>query len=659
MTTTKPTSPVSTMLKNFLPLFLLTFFMGAALQTSQAQGIPTNGLLAYYPLNGNASDVSGNGKNGVINGSLTLTPNQAGMPNGAMRFPNGYITVTPTPFNVNGNWTISTWCKIDSGNTGANDLLSTGLGNSGGVKNDWYGAQYGGPYWQLIEGHQYGVDGVGSGNLLATATNSPYSWNMLTTTKNGNTLEIYLNTTLLNSSTNGATAFDQGYLAIGRGDFSFSGSMNEMLIYNRVLSTNEIAQIYTYESTAVGPAITTNVSNTSALIGSNVTFQVAASGTAPLTYQWYWTNNNPAQFAQAYPQTASGFVFGAVVTNGGFGYGNVPHVTFVGGGGSGASGYGVISNGMVTSIVVTNAGGGYSNSLPAAVIDPPNGILIGQTNSSLNITNLNPANSGGYFVVVSNVFNSVTSSVGYATVLYAPTIVSNPKSVNLSLHGSNTLSVSASGTSPLSYQWTFNTTNISGAIATNYSITNFALTNIGNYAAIVSNPYGTVTSTIASVQMLPTLTVPFTGAVNLWGQPTTLSVGAVGSGTLMYQWYFNGVPIAGATSNTYTFPVVQFTNAGLYSVVASNAYGSVSNNAYQLVVNPANVSLGLYAGVIVQGTVGYSYNIQASTDLGNTNSWVTLTNIILTSPVQIWNDNSTDVHAQGNPKRYYRVLAGQ
>ena len=647
------------MLKNFLPLFLLTFFMGAALQTSQAQGIPTNGLLAYYPLNGNASDVSGNGKNGVINGSLTLTPNQAGMPNGAMRFPNGYITVTPTPFNVNGNWTISTWCKIDSGNTGANDLLSTGLGNSGGVKNDWYGAQYGGPYWQLIEGHQYGVDGVGSGNLLATATNSPYSWNMLTTTKNGNTLEIYLNTTLLNSSTNGATAFDQGYLAIGRGDFSFSGSMNEMLIYNRVLSTNEIAQIYTYESTAVGPAITTNVSNTSALIGSNVTFQVAASGTAPLTYQWYWTNNNPAQFAQAYPQTASGFVFGAVVTNGGFGYGNVPHVTFVGGGGSGASGYGVISNGMVTSIVVTNAGGGYSNSLPAAVIDPPNGILIGQTNSSLNITNLNPANSGGYFVVVSNVFNSVTSSVGYATVLYAPTIVSNPKSVNLSLHGSNTLSVSASGTSPLSYQWTFNTTNISGAIATNYSITNFALTNIGNYAAIVSNPYGTVTSTIASVQMLPTLTVPFTGAVNLWGQPTTLSVGAVGSGTLMYQWYFNGVPIAGATSNTYTFPVVQFTNAGLYSVVASNAYGSVSNNAYQLVVNPANVSLGLYAGVIVLGSVGYSYNIQASTDLGNTNSWVTLTNIILTSPVQIWNDNSTDVHAQGNPKRYYRVLAGQ
>jgi hypothetical protein len=98
------------------------------------------------------------------------------------------------------------------------------------------------------------------------------------------------------------------------------------------------------------------------------------------------------------------------------------------------------------------------------------------------------------------------------------------------------LNVSANGTGPVAYQWTFNSTNINGANANKYSITNFSLTNIGNYAAIVSSPYGAVTSSIAVVQMIPSLTIPFNGSIALWGQNATLSVGAVGSGTLDYQW---------------------------------------------------------------------------------------------------------------------------
>ena len=76
------------------------------------------------------------------------------------------------------------------------------------------------------------------------------------------------------------------------------------------------------------------------------------------------------------------------MTNGGFGYGNVPNVSFVGGGGSGASGYGTVSNGILVGITVTNAGGGYA-SLPAVVIGAPNGYFYGQTNSSLTISNAN------------------------------------------------------------------------------------------------------------------------------------------------------------------------------------------------------------------------------------------------------------------------------
>ncbi len=67
----------------------------------------------------------------------------------------------------------------------------------------------------------------------------------------------------------------------------------------------------------------------------------------------------------------------------------------------------------------------------------------------------------------------------------------------------------------------------------------------------------------------------------------------------------------------------------LFSVVVGSEYGSVTNTAYQVVVNPANTSIGLFAGVIIQGTVGYSYNIQSTTNLSDPNSWVTVTNITL------------------------------
>ena len=66
----------------------------------------------------------------------------------------------------------------------------------------------------------------------------------------------------------------------------------------------------------------------------------------------------------------NGFVVGATISELGGGYTNTPLVRFIGGGGSGAAGFAVVSNGVVTSITVTNAGYGYTNA-PLVVIDPP------------------------------------------------------------------------------------------------------------------------------------------------------------------------------------------------------------------------------------------------------------------------------------------------
>lgn len=83
-------------------------------------------------------------------------------------------------------------------------------------------------------------------------------------------------------------------------------------------------------------------------------------------------------------------------------------------------------------------------------------------------------------------------------------------------------------------------------------------------------------------------------------------------------------------------------------------YGVVTNTPAVLVVNPANVSLGLYAGVIIDGTTGYTYGIEYTTNLQNA-VWQSVTNITLTQPVQIWVD--TSVNVPNAPKRFYRVTS--
>ncbi len=240
-----------------------------------------------------------------------------------------------------------------------------------------------------------------------------------------------------------------------------------------------------------------------------------------------------------------------------------------------------------------------------------------------------------------------------------PAITQNPTDVVATALSPVEFTAAAHSFYPFTYQWQLNGTNLLYATNSTLSILSARQSNVGQYTLIASNAYGSVTSSAANLFLYPYLNAPFTGVVTYWGQTNTLSVGAWGSGSLAYQWYFNGTAIAGATNTTLPLGGIQFTNAGQYSVVVSSSLGSVTNTPYQVVVNPAETSLGLFPGVIIKGTVGYSYTIQATTDLSTTNSWATVTNITLTSPIQIWNDNSSDVHSAGNPQKFYQVIPGQ
>jgi hypothetical protein len=88
------------------------------------------------------------------------------------------------------------------------------------------------------------------------------------------------------------------------------------------------------------------------------------------------------------------------------------------------------------------------------------------------------------------------------------------------------------------------------------------------------------------------------GGTYVGGYPVTLSVNASGTAPLAYQWYFNtNTVIPGATTNSYAFPSVQPADAGIYTVVVTNAYGSVTSSPAGLTVLPgaySNVASNLW-----------------------------------------------------------------
>jgi len=139
------------------------------------------------------------------------------------------------------------------------------------------------------------------------------------------------------------------------------------------------------------------------------------------------------------------------------------------------------------------------------------------------------------------------------------------------------------------------------------------------------------------------------------GGTAAFSVSPGGSAPFSYQWYLNGLPIAGATNSSFHFVNVQSTNAGAYSVVASNVVGSVISSTAELAVIPP-IQLGPAAMVVnglfqfsFTGSIGALYTVQTSTDLM---VWTTLTNLLdAANPVTF-----TDSNSAPQSRRFYRVL---
>lgn len=227
------------MLKNLLLFAITVTFM-----TSLAQGTLSNGLLAYYPLNGNTMDESGNGNNGILtSGTLTATYDRFGKTKGANYFDGNTWITTPINAIPSGKLTLSAWIKTSGPN--GKDYITviasrSGFNNANTItimKN-----------LNLVTN----LD-AGSGALIQQFVSTPTLvdniWHFVALTYDGTVMKTYIDGILQKQTMVSISIKVGSHLKIGNDDEAgqtsrnFYGSIDDVRIYDRALSATEILQL--------------------------------------------------------------------------------------------------------------------------------------------------------------------------------------------------------------------------------------------------------------------------------------------------------------------------------------------------------------------------------------------------------------------------------
>ena len=233
------------------------------------------------------------------------------------------------------------------------------------------------------------------------------------------------------------------------------------------------------------------------------------------------------------------------------------------------------------------------------------------------------------------IFAVAMSLATFTQVFGQPIITQQPQNQTNLAGTTATFTVGATGAEPLSYQWR------SYANATSFTNLPFgteatlALTNVQPttrlFAVVVTDSGGSATSSpLASLTVLvpPSITSQPKVQIMTVGATATFTVTAAGTAPLAYEWRFNDANLADKTNRSLSLPNVQLTNAGNYTVVVTNAFGSVTSRVAALMfttihrlggitANPDHsISLNL-AGVVPSPFAPYYdlYPLEASMNL--------------------------------------------
>lgn len=265
-----------------------------------AQSWLTNGLVAHYPLDGDTSDASGHGNDGVAVGA-TPTTNRFGVPNKCYRFDgNGQYIVAPGTNLPTGQRTISVWFKANRLDTRPAILgYGTTCGSAFFMALNHYGDQ---SYTVTTHCRIYEM------NIPFTnaVVNSWYHWAVVMDDQG---MSFYLNGQRFGSRLGTSTTEVAGsQLGLGTisstvGEVPYSdvnvgyldGYLDDVRIYERAFSAVEVLALYDVEGGGGGvisPFFAQNPVSRVVRPGGDCTFTATAIGTPPPAYQWQFNGAN-------------------------------------------------------------------------------------------------------------------------------------------------------------------------------------------------------------------------------------------------------------------------------------------------------------------------------------------------------------------------------
>ena len=306
----------------------------------------------------------------------------------------------------------------------------------------------------------------------------------------------------------------------------------------QVVVTNNFGSITSATAIVWIPPVVIAQPSATVIFGSNVSFNVTAAGTPPFSYQWYFNGA---------PMTDSGRISGSTTTN----------LTIANFQPADLGNYTVVVSNLTGS--VTSAPASVTVLNPVISTQPQNRSVLGgattsfsvsatgqqpfayqwqfngtnldwATNNPLVLTNVLVSQAGTYSVVVSNIYGMAASSNATLNVA-ALTITTQPTNRGAWLGGSAAFRVNVSGQSPLSFEWQCNGADVPGPQTNLLTLTNLQAAQFGTYYVLVSNAYGSVISSNATL---------FLSQVAVWGNyygetnlpPGLTNVIAISGGTV-------------------------------------------------------------------------------------------------------------------------------
>lgn len=312
-------------------------------------------------------------------------------------------------------------------------------------------------------------------------------------------------------------------------------------------------------SAPVAPTITSQPASETVTAGQTATFAVAATGTSPMTYQW---SKNGAPIGGA---TSSSYTTPAETTG---------------------------DNQAQFTVMVTNSAGSTAS-------------------------------------------NAAVLIVNAAAV--PPTITTQPSSQTVNAGQTATFNVAATGTSPMTYQWSKNGAAIGAATSSTYTTPAETTSDSkAQFTVVVTNAAGSAKSnpatlTVNAVAVAPTISTQPASQTVIAGTTATFSVVATGTSPMTYQWSKNGAVIGGATASSYTTSAETTSDSGAkFAVTVSNGAGGAASNAATLTVTASTLLLNSSSSSLSFGNVSVSSSGTETATLTNAgNSTVTISNVTI------------------------------